>query len=416
MITQFKSLSIPINQLLEESIAVFNKDNEWPSDKLKKVPLWKKLLNEKKLKTLINNLLDELDPYMPELREQLEDLPDASSPALLEVKEIILRFLKEADKKKLIFDQPFLTFFVSQGYMDVAEEFLLRAKTEDDQLDNTEIFQAMRNIWIMNSLQLYWGIPLKLTTPMYAYSMLYPYTDNLLDDPEVKTEVKLDFNRRLAKALTGETVISSSPSETRVFELVGHILKEFPIENFPGVTESIQLIHDAQIESMRQTDKTTLTEEELLKISLYKGGTSVLADAYLIKGVLDEEEMVFAFHYGAFLQLLDDLQDKESDKLEYNQTLFTAELSPVSMDQAIKKLLSYIFRVNSEDQSDDQIKRRMKEIISRCTLIMVMESVGNHPNTVTSSLYKELESYSKVRLKTYRTLQKKFEGFLSELS
>lgn len=413
MIRQTQSLTIPADKLLSLSIEGYNTEVSFLSDTLKKIPLWRKLLNERQLKKLIDRLLIELQPYLPELNARKDSLTDTYSPALLEAKEILLEFIREIDERKLIFDQPFLSFFVRQGYMDVAEKFFLKAKKEDGQLADSEIFQAMRNIWIMNSLQLLWGVPLTLTPPMYAYSMLYPYTDNLLDDPDVQSDIKINFNKRLAKALTGEKVISTSSAETRIFELVDQILSEFPVDAYPGVTESIQLIHEAQIESMRQTAETVLTEEELLEISLLKGGTSVLADAYLIKGALDEDESVFAFHYGAFLQLLDDLQDKESDKNEHNQTLFTAEQSPSSMDQVLRKLVSYIFHVNSEDQSDDQIKIRMKEIISRCTLIMVMESVGRNPYAVTPSFYKELESYSKIRLKTYRTLQQMFEDYLN---
>lgn len=415
MINQTRSETIPIEKLVSLSTEIYHEGDSFPSVTLKKVPWLKKLLNERQLKKMINKLFKELDPYLPELKAQSEELTDLSSPVIAEVKQRLLTFMYEIDEKKLLFDEPFLSFFISEGYMDVAEEFILRAKKEDQQLDDSEIFQAMRNSWIMNSLQLYWGIPLQLTTPMYAYSMLYPYTDNLLDDPDVTAETKRLFNLKLAEALTGKTIPSSTPSETRVFELVKQILTDFPVETFPGVTESIQLIHDAQIKSMKQTSELKLTEEQILQISLFKGGTSVLADAYLIKGTLDEEEMVFAFHYGAFLQLLDDLQDKETDKRENNQTLFSTDQTPEVLEKSIRKLLSYIFTVNKKQKTDDPVKLRMKAIISRCTLMMVMESVGKNPGAVPPSLYKELESYSTIRLKTYKTLQKQIETIMKDI-
>ncbi|MCC5895537.1 MAG: class 1 isoprenoid biosynthesis enzyme [Alkalibacterium sp.] len=414
MTKQKRSLTIPVDTLLSLSIDGFNETVTFPSDKLKSVSLWRKVLNERQLKKMINQLFEDLEPYLPELKAMADDLTDPSSPTLLEVKEIVLECMRTIDEQRLIFDQPFLSFFIDQGYMDVAEAFLLKAKKEDDQLTDPEIFQAMRNIWIMNSLQLYWGIPLTLTAPMYAYSMLYPYTDNLLDDPDIKSEIKADFNSRLSKSLTGETIDSLFPAETRVFELVEMILNEFPLSTHPGVTESIQLIHKAQIESMRQTDDTRLTEEELLKISLFKGGTSVLADAFLIKGHLNMEEMVFSFHYGAFLQLLDDLQDRESDKADHNQTLFSVKTSQETIDQAIRQLISYIFKVNAVQESDDQTKRRMKDIISGCTLLMIMESVGKNKELVTPSLYKELETYSKVRLTLFKKLETKVHQFWNQ--
>jgi hypothetical protein len=54
-------------------------------------------------------------------------------------------------------------------------------------------------------------------------------------------------------------------------------------------------------------NKSKGTVDKILPISFFKGGTSVLADAFLVKGNLNIKEMHFAFAYGSFLQLLDDL-------------------------------------------------------------------------------------------------------------
>ena len=45
-----------------------------------------------------------------------------------------------------------------------------------------EIGQAMRNVWIMNISQVLLNVEVKFTNAIFAYSMLYPYTDNILDD------------------------------------------------------------------------------------------------------------------------------------------------------------------------------------------------------------------------------------------
>lgn len=74
-----------------------------------------------------------------------------------------------------------------------------------------------------------------------------------------------------------------------------------------------------------------------------KGGTSVIADGYLVHGVMTEEEALFAFGFGVVcdflptifcyltllfmfnkcLQLVDDLQDTLKDTEVNHQTLFT---------------------------------------------------------------------------------------------
>lgn len=406
--------TIPIDELMDLAIYGYKNDTNSPLEQLDRIPFWTKLLNERKLKKLINELFDELEPYVPEIQSQVDDPSELSASTQQEVKGLIVKAMREIDEKQLLFDQPFLTYFVDKGYMDAAERFLYRAKKEDPELNNQEIFQALRNVWIMNSLQLYWDMPLELTTPMYAYSMLYPYTDNLLDDPAAPADTKWAFNNRLAEVLAGETLKSEQAVEKRVFSLVEQIQTHFPKDTYPQVTESIQLIHKAQVESMLQGRAESLTEEDILNISFFKGGTSVLADAYLIKGSLSKEELTFAFQYGAFLQLLDDLQDKQEDESTHNQTLFSTKQTQETIDKEIRRLISYIFSVNVENNSDSYNTSLMKNVISQCTLLMVMEAVGKSPEIVSHSLYKELASHSKVRLTFYKELETKMKEFLKQ--
>ncbi|MER2064666.1 MAG: hypothetical protein ABS873_08435, partial [Alkalibacterium sp.] len=201
--------------------------------------------------------------------------------------------METVDTKKLLFEQPFLTHFVDRGFMDVAERFIFNARKEDAVLTNNEVFQALRNVFIMNSLQLCWNRPLELTKPMYAYSLLYPYTDNMLDDPSISNDTKKIFNERLAKVIAGETLTSTDPKEQRMFDLVKEIKACYPADHFPEVTESVQLIHQAQIMSLDQNYKKALDRDIITTITFFKGGTSVLADAYLIKGTLTQDDMLF---------------------------------------------------------------------------------------------------------------------------
>ncbi|WP_161879090.1 hypothetical protein [Alkalibacterium sp. MB6] len=394
---------IPSERLLKESIGAYSEANQFPYDRLKKVPLWKKLLNEKRLEKLINKLMNELEPYLPELKES------SQSSINNKVKTILVEALEQIDNKRLLFDRPFLTYFLSQGYMDAAEAFIKRANEEESLLSNEEVFQALRNIWIMNSLQLLWRYPLTLTSPMYAYSMLYPYTDNLLDNPEISLNDKEAFNGRLKATLNGSNVEPFNDTEARIFELVNLIHTDYPLDTFPEVCESIRLIQQAQIDSMDQHSPLPLVREQLLRISFFKGGTSVLADAYLINGELSYDEMLFSFQYGAFLQLLDDLQDKQEDERESNQTLFSILKPGETADTEIRRLMSYIYSVNTPNHSDSADASLLKEVISQCTLVMIMEAVGKQPTIVSASFYKELESYSKVRLSFYKQLNDKIK-------
>ena len=69
-----------------------------------------------------------------------------------------------------------------------------------------------------------------------------------------------------------------------------------------------------------------------MRISVEKGGTSVLADAYLVCGNLDTELSDLMFGFGFVLQLIDDLQDAKEDCNNNHMTVFSQELNKERLD------------------------------------------------------------------------------------
>ena len=57
-------------------------------------------------------------------------------------------------------------------------------------------------------------------------------------------------------------------------------------------------INEAQTKSLLQHTKTIPPNELIMEISMEKGGTSVLADGYLVEGDMTEEDALFAFGLG----------------------------------------------------------------------------------------------------------------------
>jgi hypothetical protein len=403
---------IPIEVLLSCAINDYLNSDESQFKKLKKVSFIKKIRNKRALKGLSQKLMHDLEPYKAELQEKLNSKPDFNSPEMKRMKAIVTDFILEVDKRKLVFDRPFLNFFMEQGYLEVAQEFITRARDEDSELKSEEIFQAMRNVWIMNSLQIFWGLPLEMTPSVYAYSMLYPYTDNFLDNPEVNSEEKIKFNQRLSKVLNGEKLTTTNFIEEKVFSLVGKIESQYSRDRFPEVFDSLRLIQEAQTESIKQDMDELLAYDKILPISFFKGGTSVLADTFLVKGNLTIKEMHFAFAYGSFLQLLDDLQDAVVDKKDNHQTLFSIGNNNELIDNEVRSLISFIFKANTIDESDTPIMSLMKEVITSCTLVMIMDAAGRNPSLISHRLYKELECYSKVRLSFYKEFEDKIKSLI----
>lgn len=226
-------------------------------------------------------------------------------------------------------------------FYEASVAFARQARAFDPDLRLEDLWQAMRNVWIGNNLQMLLARPVRLTRGLFAYSMLYPVTDNLLDATDLSRDDKRAFNDRLGARLIGEHVTAEHSAESRAFDLVGHIEDEFPRYKYPDVWDSILAIHRGQIASLRQQD-VRLAEGELSEISFAKGGASVLADLYLIAGKATPAEERFAFGYGVFLQLLDDVQDVTTDLAAGHETLFTMAARRGTLDELTGRLLSFI--------------------------------------------------------------------------
>ena len=233
----------------------------------------------------------------------------------------------------------------AEGFYASARAFARDARALFPELPLPSLWQALRNVLIGNSLQMLLDRPVALGPGLFAYSMLYPLTDNLLDDPEVPALAKRAFNERFGRRLAGQPVTPRGAREAQVLDLVARIEGEFPRSRFGDVHESLLAIHRGQALSLEQQDDSRLPDAEILAISCEKGGSSVLADLYLVSGRPSAGEERFAFGYGVFLQLLDDLQDVGPDLEAGHQTVFTRAARRGPLDEPTGRLARYIERV-----------------------------------------------------------------------
>jgi hypothetical protein len=151
------------------------------------------------------------------------------------------------------------------------------------------------------------GLEAKLTPAIFAYSMLYPVTDNYLDDSKQTLQEKMQFNNHFCSWLRGESVRASNEHEEEVLRLIKMIEGQYARENYPQVYDSLLAIFYAQQESlMIPCAPVQPYSVDILGITLKKGGTSVLADGVLAAGELTIEQMKTIFDYGCFAQFMDD--------------------------------------------------------------------------------------------------------------
>lgn len=295
------------------------------------------------------------------------------------------------------------------GYCKVTSDFIDRARSFDSSIKTTEILQAMRNAWIMNCIQVLLDRKVEFTPALFAYSMLYPYTDNYLDSMEVRLEEKLLYGDRFKLALEGKQVNAKNPYEAKIFRLVGMIEAQYARESFPEVYGSLLEIHDAQQRSLRQ-QKGLLSpyESDIPGISFAKGGSSVLADAFLINGSLTEAQARFMFGFGIFLQLADDAQDVAVDLKNRHMTMFSQTADKWKLDSVTSKLVNFMFNLIDNDQCfhTPGMKAQKRLIRDSCMLLLIC-AAANNPSKYSKGFISRLERHSPISFGYLRRLYKR---------
>jgi len=300
----------------------------------------------------------------------------------------------------------------SPEYFAATKAFVREARSFDRKMKTAALAQALRNVWVMNCLQIFLGDRPSLTPSIFAYSMLYPYTDNHLDLPNLSAQSKEIACRRLGLRLSGMPLAPADAHETAVFRLIGMIEDEFPRAAFPEVHSSLLAIHAGQVRSLSQQRKSsTLDQGQLLAISVAKGGASVLADGWLAAGRLDREQADFCFGFGVVLQLLDDLQDLYDDRAAGHTTLFTRAADAKQLDGITGQLWTFMHRVfDSIDRFSLPRGLELKDLIRRNSAMLMMRSMAECTDCFSGAFLHQMERLAPVRFAFMKECRREIES------
>jgi hypothetical protein len=301
---------------------------------------------------------------------------------------------------------------ITEGFLPVGIHLARWARRFDPALSTPDIVQACRNAWTACGLQPLLGAPLRLTPAILGYSLLYPYSDNYLDRRGLAREHKLQFSERFRIRLRGEPLPPKGDHEVLLGKLVGLIESEFPRPRFPGVYESLLAIHQAQEESLAQLDSFDRCEEdEILRVSCFKGGTSVLADAFLVNGIVTTQQSRFAFDWGVLLQLGDDLQDIREDLDRGSATLFTRAIDRRRpLDGLVLQLLNFGDSAAASMDALPHGSRTHKDLMRMSWRSLVLMAVAQAHEYCTPGLLAQLEPCSPFRFAFLRARGRKLDG------
>jgi hypothetical protein len=286
------------------------------------------------------------------------------------------------------------------------------ARRFDSTLSMADIVQACRNAWTACGLQALLGECIGITPSILGYSLLYPYTDNYLDRADVSAEAKLRLSGRLRKRLVGESLSARNDREAALWTLVSLIEEQYPRLCYPQVYDSLLAIHRAQEESVTQIgSRGSCGDADVLRLTCAKGGSSVLADACLTRGWLNEEESRFSFDWGVLLQLGDDLQDVHEDMQRGSATLFSiAAALDKPLDDLVMQLLSFSERVGARMDDLPKGGPMLKDLLKMSWRSLIIGAVAESHEFFTPGFLHEAERCSPFRFTFLRAQHKRLTG------
>ncbi len=281
-----------------------------------------------------------------------------------------------------------------------AHEFVDAANAFDSALPMEEVHQALRNQWVFNSIQQLLHLPVTMTRSSFAYSMLYPFTDNMIDGAKLRRETLDAFMAWLSERLAGRPAGSNGHGFEQVDKLIALIEHEFPRTDFPMVHQSLRAIHEAQKRGLLlRGGRITGNETELLAITFMKGGTSVLVDGALIAGSMDDALAKRVFLYGVALQMIDDLQDFEEDQREASSTSFTRAAGRGDLEGTVNQLLHFIQTTLTQGlPSSGESGQPLPGLVTRSCIFLALEAIARQRHFFQPSYLSQIQEYMPLRI------------------
>lgn len=323
----------------------------------------------------------------------------------------ILPALRTFARAALDWNEAQIGVFLDGGFPRLARGLAEQARRFDPGISAADIYQASRNVWTAGGLQILLGGAAELTPALFAYSMLYPYTDNHLDDPSASLAAKRAFNQTLRRRLCGQAVEPANDRERKACALVSYIESQYDRARYPALYRSLLAIQKAQEESLGLRREASLAPADLLRGVVAKGGTSVLADGYLAAGRLTAEQEEFAFGWGVLLQFGDDLQDVLEDLAGGTATLFSESAGRQPLDRLTNRVFEFGECVFARMRSFRAPGTGpVKQFIRNNAVTLLITAAGAAHRLHSSSYIQALERHSPFRFGFVREHREHFFG------
>jgi len=286
-------------------------------------------------------------------------------------------------------------------FQNELKDFLIHARKFAPELSIEEIGQAIRNYVVYAMFNEMNQIRPGFNMAGFGYSMLYPFTDNYIDNPQCSDRDKIQYNQIIRDKIAGKEVHPESMHQQKTCELLSAIESEYPRDSDSTIFTLLSLMLEAQEDSLRQQTKgASLSLSERLDISLYKGGISVLIDRFFVKKEITEDDLDFYLGFGFFLQLADDLQDIREDSRAGHQTVLTVDESYGYKEKTVNKMLYYVYQILFDYHAENDVFKNF--VLNNCYQLIYSSAVGSR-EFFSQEYLEKLEKYLPV---TYPFLEK----------
>ena len=332
-----------------------------------------------------------LSQHIEQVRAQLESYPPFAWQVLSRTKwkrntEKLLKSMLL--KEPLLLMEKVMTVECFDRFYKETKRFIGNAREFDESISIEDLGQALRNYLVYAIFLELNGKEQCCKPSIFGYSMLYPYTDNYIDNAVIAIEDKKHYNKLIENKLRGNPFEILSEHEKKTAELLDDIAKDYASSD--EVFKGLYYMLEAQKNSQRQSDKKEeLKEEEILDISIYKGGLSVLLDRYFIDKDFNGRDLYFYYGFGFLLQLCDDLQDITQDGEEESRTVFTVCRRKEETAAKVNKLLHFTKELFEE--CDGENKAFKEFILGNCYLLILFSAAGSRKHLTDEWLIWEKE-------------------------
>jgi hypothetical protein len=303
-------------------------------------------------------------------------------------------------------EQFFSKILDNAGMFAATEHFINKALEYDALLTDDDIHKAGRNLWTCLALQLIICRTAVHNQPaIHGYSMLYPYTDDYIDDASIDMQQRRAFQTRFRQWLAGASSQHLPPlnrHEQKCYDMVQEIAGHWPRHRYPQVFHSLLAIHDAQTQSMALFEQRLADDPHAVwQIVVAKGGTSVMADGWLVSPQLCDADAAWTFMFGVALQLLDDLQDVKRDVADGQcsaATLLHQRGFHEQLDAMARRLLFFVdWLINPEHPwahvAGDHNVKYLRVCMLKMCFSLVLKTIAKDQTLFSSDFVRLSEQY-----------------------